>query len=184
MLIYIFFLWCADNPAGRIVHKSSGAVIAETEYGVSDAARGLTKLDLRDQELKDMEVARKFQEEEEMKVRRGVVCGSFQTKKTELTGLHFHSLWLITLSIVMPGEKSVTFAVVSSQASSMHQRAAQVAQDEVSGNLPFRISPELTLFKHLNCHWRSLYLAVHLNLERIDIAELNILLMLGMWTKI
>lgn len=73
------------------MHKSSGAVIAETEYGVSDAARGLTKLDLREQELKDMEVARKFQEEE-MKVRRGGLCGGFQTKKTELTGLHFHSL--------------------------------------------------------------------------------------------
>lgn len=50
------------------MHKSSGAVIAETEYRVSDAARGLTKLDLREQELKDMEVARKFQEEE-LKVR-------------------------------------------------------------------------------------------------------------------
>lgn len=80
----------------------------------------------------------------------------------------------------MPGEQSVTFAVVSSQASSMHQRAAQVAQDEVSENFAFRISPELPLFKHLNCHWRSLYLPVYLNLERIDVAELNILLMLGM----
>lgn len=54
----------SDVPAGRIVHKGSGAVVAETEYGVSDAAKGLTKLDLRQQELKDMEVARKFQEEE------------------------------------------------------------------------------------------------------------------------
>lgn len=52
------------------MHKGSGAVIAETEYGVSDAGRGLAKLDLREQELKDMEVARKIQEEE-MKVRRG-----------------------------------------------------------------------------------------------------------------
>lgn len=59
----------SDVPAGRIVHKGSGAVVAETEYGVSDAAKGLTKLDLREQELKDMEVARKFQEEE-LKVRR------------------------------------------------------------------------------------------------------------------
>lgn len=63
-------------PAGRIVHKGSGAVIAETEYAVSDAARGLTKLDLREQELKDMEVARKIQEEE-LKVsgrRRSLGC--------------------------------------------------------------------------------------------------------------
>lgn len=50
------------------MHKVSGAVVAETEYGVSDAARGLTKLDLRELELKDMEVARKIQEEE-LKVR-------------------------------------------------------------------------------------------------------------------
>lgn len=79
------------------MHKGSGAVIAGTEYGVSDAARGLTKLDLREQELKDMEVARKFQEEE-MKVRRGVVRWSFQTKKLnwlDFTFTHcdsFHSL--------------------------------------------------------------------------------------------
>uniref|UniRef100_A0A3Q4HF64 Uncharacterized protein n=1 Tax=Neolamprologus brichardi TaxID=32507 RepID=A0A3Q4HF64_NEOBR len=36
----------------------------ETEYGLSEATKGLTKLDLREQELKDLEVARKLQEEE------------------------------------------------------------------------------------------------------------------------
>ncbi|XP_062280295.1 coiled-coil domain-containing protein 50 isoform X1 [Scomber scombrus] len=53
-----------DGETGRIVHKGSGAVIKETEYGLSEATKGLTKLDLRDQELKDMEVARRMQEEE------------------------------------------------------------------------------------------------------------------------
>lgn len=52
------------TSAGRIVHRGSGAVVAETEYGLSEATKGLTKLDLREQELKDMEVARKLQEEE------------------------------------------------------------------------------------------------------------------------
>ncbi|XP_053287460.1 coiled-coil domain-containing protein 50 isoform X1 [Pleuronectes platessa] len=49
---------------GRIVHRESGAVIAETELKMSEATKGLTKLDIREQELKDMEVARKLQEEE------------------------------------------------------------------------------------------------------------------------
>lgn len=53
---------------GRIVHKVSGSVVAETEFGLNEATRGLTKLDLREQELIDMEVARKLQEEE-VKVR-------------------------------------------------------------------------------------------------------------------
>lgn len=52
------------TPAGRIVHRGSGAVVAETEYELSEATKGLTKLDLREQELKDMEVARRMQEEE------------------------------------------------------------------------------------------------------------------------
>ena len=51
------------------MHRSSGAVIAGTEYGVTEATRGITKLDIREQELKDMEVARKLQEEE-IKVRK------------------------------------------------------------------------------------------------------------------
>ncbi len=51
------------------MHKSSGAVIAETEYGLNEATKGLTKLDLREQELKDMEVARRLQDEE-IKVRK------------------------------------------------------------------------------------------------------------------
>lgn len=41
----------------------------ETEYGLSEATKGLTKLDLREQELKDLEVAKKLQEEE-IKVRK------------------------------------------------------------------------------------------------------------------
>ncbi|XP_050932954.1 coiled-coil domain-containing protein 50 isoform X2 [Lates calcarifer] len=53
-----------SGETGRIVHRGSGAVVAETEYGLSEATKGLTKLDLREQELKDMEVARKLQEEE------------------------------------------------------------------------------------------------------------------------
>ncbi|XP_047192704.1 coiled-coil domain-containing protein 50 isoform X3 [Scophthalmus maximus] len=53
-----------SGETGRIVHRGSGAVIAETEYELSEATKGLTKLDLREQELKDMEVARKLQEDE------------------------------------------------------------------------------------------------------------------------
>lgn len=79
-----------EDHGGRIVHRGSGAVVAENsvEFGLSAATKGLTKLDLREQELKDMEVARKLQEEE-IKVRKD------------------------------PRE-----------ASKMHVRAAQVAQDE------------------------------------------------------
>lgn len=54
------------------MHRGSGAVVAETEYGLKEATSGLTKLDLREQELKDMEVARKMQEEE-VKVRRSKI---------------------------------------------------------------------------------------------------------------
>ncbi|XP_068563494.1 coiled-coil domain-containing protein 50 isoform X1 [Cebidichthys violaceus] len=54
----------SNGETGRIVHRVSGAVITEAAYGVSDATKGLTKLDIREQELKDMEVARKMQEEE------------------------------------------------------------------------------------------------------------------------
>lgn len=54
------------------MHRVSGAVIAETEYGLSEATKGLTKLDLREQELKDMEVARRMQEEE-VKVRKEMI---------------------------------------------------------------------------------------------------------------
>ncbi|XP_034386119.1 coiled-coil domain-containing protein 50 isoform X1 [Cyclopterus lumpus] len=53
-----------NGETGRIVHRVSGAVIAETAYGVSEATKGLTKLDIREQEHKDMEVARQMQEEE------------------------------------------------------------------------------------------------------------------------
>ncbi|XP_068174560.1 coiled-coil domain-containing protein 50 isoform X2 [Antennarius striatus] len=48
----------------RSLSGGSGAIVAETEYGVNEATTGLTKLDLREQELKDLEVARRMQEEE------------------------------------------------------------------------------------------------------------------------
>ncbi|KAK2907912.1 coiled-coil domain-containing protein 50 isoform X2 [Channa argus] len=51
-----------NGETGRIVHKGSGAVVAESK--LSEATKGLTKLDLREQELKDMEVARKLQQQE------------------------------------------------------------------------------------------------------------------------
>ncbi|XP_040040373.2 coiled-coil domain-containing protein 50 isoform X1 [Gasterosteus aculeatus] len=53
-----------NGETGRIVHRVSGAVISEAAYGVSEATKDLTKLDVREQELKDLEVARKMQEEE------------------------------------------------------------------------------------------------------------------------
>ncbi|XP_028260391.1 coiled-coil domain-containing protein 50 isoform X2 [Parambassis ranga] len=53
-----------EDHGGRVVHRGSGAVIPGSEYGVSEATKGLTKLELRELELKDMEVARKLQEEE------------------------------------------------------------------------------------------------------------------------
>ncbi|XP_037830115.1 coiled-coil domain-containing protein 50 isoform X2 [Kryptolebias marmoratus] len=53
-----------EDRGGRIVHKGSGAVITETGYGLGEATQGLTDLDLRELELKDMEVARRLQEEE------------------------------------------------------------------------------------------------------------------------
>ncbi|KAM9762652.1 coiled-coil domain-containing protein 50 isoform 2-T2 [Menidia menidia] len=53
-----------EDHAGRIVSKASGSVVTEDEYGLNEATKGLVKLDLREQELKDMEVARKLQEEE------------------------------------------------------------------------------------------------------------------------
>uniref|UniRef100_A0A3B3YHU9 Coiled-coil domain-containing protein n=1 Tax=Poecilia mexicana TaxID=48701 RepID=A0A3B3YHU9_9TELE len=49
---------------GGHVDKGSGSIIPETEYGLTEATKGLTNLDLREQELKDMEVARRLQEEE------------------------------------------------------------------------------------------------------------------------
>ncbi|XP_061539902.1 coiled-coil domain-containing protein 50 isoform X2 [Phycodurus eques] len=52
-----------ENPEGRLVHKGSGAVV-EAEYGLGEATRDLTKLDMRVQESKDLEVARRMQEEE------------------------------------------------------------------------------------------------------------------------
>lgn len=46
------------------MHKGSGSAVAETEYRLTEATKGLTNLDLRELELKDMEVARRLQEEE------------------------------------------------------------------------------------------------------------------------
>lgn len=64
----IFYLpVCLFNvfpPAGHIVHAGSSSAIADPEYGLTEATQGLTDLDLREQELKDMEVARRLQEEE------------------------------------------------------------------------------------------------------------------------
>ncbi|KAM4548824.1 coiled-coil domain-containing protein 50 isoform 2-T2 [Odontesthes bonariensis] len=67
-----------NRETGRIVNKVSGAVIRESEYGLNEATKGLVKLDLREQEQKDMEVARKLQEEEIKNTTKG--------KKERLTG--------------------------------------------------------------------------------------------------
>ncbi|KAM9797163.1 coiled-coil domain-containing protein 50 isoform 1-T1 [Syngnathus typhle] len=53
----------SSGETGRIVLKGSEAFV-EGELGVGEATRDLTKLDLREQELKDLEVARRMQEEE------------------------------------------------------------------------------------------------------------------------
>uniref|UniRef100_A0A8C6U3U7 Coiled-coil domain containing 50 n=1 Tax=Neogobius melanostomus TaxID=47308 RepID=A0A8C6U3U7_9GOBI len=53
-----------STETGRILHKGSGAVVAETDYRLTEVTKGLTKLDIHEQELKDREVARKLQEEE------------------------------------------------------------------------------------------------------------------------
>ncbi|XP_077439789.1 coiled-coil domain-containing protein 50 isoform X2 [Vanacampus margaritifer] len=53
----------SSGETGRLVHKESGSFV-EGEYGLDEAARDLNKLDLREQELKDLEVARRMQEEE------------------------------------------------------------------------------------------------------------------------
>ncbi|XP_076009132.1 coiled-coil domain-containing protein 50 [Genypterus blacodes] len=60
---------CHTHPAeatGRVVHRGSGAVVSE--FGLNEATKGIARLDVRQQEFKDMEVARKLQEEE-VKVR-------------------------------------------------------------------------------------------------------------------
>lgn len=57
------FLWTdglAVPPAGRKVRG---------EYGMKEATHGLAQLDLHDQEFRDLEVARKLQDEE-LKVSR------------------------------------------------------------------------------------------------------------------
>lgn len=48
-------------------------MVSPSEFGLDETTRGLKKLHLTDQELKDLEVARKIQEEE-IKVRRPVCC--------------------------------------------------------------------------------------------------------------
>ncbi|XP_049321888.1 coiled-coil domain-containing protein 50 isoform X2 [Astyanax mexicanus] len=45
-------------------YEDKGGRIVRGEYGVKEATQGLAQMDLREQELKDMEVARKLQEEE------------------------------------------------------------------------------------------------------------------------
>ncbi|XP_023826979.1 zinc finger CCCH domain-containing protein 13 isoform X1 [Salvelinus sp. IW2-2015] len=57
----------APREPGRIVQGGPGgrgAVVMAGNYGLGEATQGITKLDLREQELLDMEVARKLQEEE------------------------------------------------------------------------------------------------------------------------
>ncbi|XP_044217514.1 coiled-coil domain-containing protein 50 isoform X1 [Thunnus albacares] len=75
-----------NGETGRIVHRVSGAVVAETEYGVNEATKGLTKLDLREQELKDMEVARRMQEEE-VKASKGHVRAAQVAQDEEIARL-------------------------------------------------------------------------------------------------
>ncbi|XP_020780299.2 coiled-coil domain-containing protein 50 isoform X1 [Boleophthalmus pectinirostris] len=53
-----------NAETGRVLHKGSGEVVAETDYKLTEATKGLTKLGIHEQELKDREVARKLQEEE------------------------------------------------------------------------------------------------------------------------
>uniref|UniRef100_A0A3B3HEF5 Coiled-coil domain containing 50a n=1 Tax=Oryzias latipes TaxID=8090 RepID=A0A3B3HEF5_ORYLA len=54
-----------NTETGRILHRGSAAVIGQSaEFGLSEATQELTKLDLRELELRDMEVAKKLQEEE------------------------------------------------------------------------------------------------------------------------
>ncbi|XP_041695894.1 coiled-coil domain-containing protein 50 isoform X1 [Coregonus clupeaformis] len=57
----------APREPGRIVQGGPGgrgAVVVGGEYGMGEATQGIAKLDLREQEILDMEVARKLQEEE------------------------------------------------------------------------------------------------------------------------
>ncbi|XP_041695895.1 coiled-coil domain-containing protein 50 isoform X2 [Coregonus clupeaformis] len=56
-----------EDKGGRIVQGGPGgrgAVVVGGEYGMGEATQGIAKLDLREQEILDMEVARKLQEEE------------------------------------------------------------------------------------------------------------------------
>lgn len=54
-------------------------MVSQSEIGLDETTRGLKKLDLTDQELKDLEVARKIQEEE-IKVRRRTICCLLTTR--------------------------------------------------------------------------------------------------------
>ncbi|XP_029487878.1 zinc finger CCCH domain-containing protein 13-like isoform X2 [Oncorhynchus nerka] len=57
----------APREPGRIVQGGPGgrgAVVVGGEYGMGEATQGIAQLDLREQEILDMEVARKLQEEE------------------------------------------------------------------------------------------------------------------------
>ncbi|XP_029487879.1 coiled-coil domain-containing protein 50-like isoform X3 [Oncorhynchus nerka] len=56
-----------EDKGGRIVQGGPGgrgAVVVGGEYGMGEATQGIAQLDLREQEILDMEVARKLQEEE------------------------------------------------------------------------------------------------------------------------
>ncbi|XP_068599547.1 coiled-coil domain-containing protein 50 [Brachionichthys hirsutus] len=71
-----------EDHGGRLLHKGSGAAVAEMEYSVSEATAGLTKLDLREQELNDLEVARKLHEDE-LKARKMHERASAQVAQDE-----------------------------------------------------------------------------------------------------
>lgn len=53
--------WCELDSLALPVGRG-----AQEEYGMREAVHGLSQIDLRAQELKDMEVARRLQEEELM----------------------------------------------------------------------------------------------------------------------
>lgn len=102
----------------------------QEEYGMREAMHGLSQIDLRTQEVRDMEVARRLQEEELM------VPQHFYTNGRRSISTDSHSL--------------PCFSVV--QASRPDKRAAQVAQDEVSRRFSTSQSraPSAQAFQGLN----------------------------------
>lgn len=58
-------------------------MVSPSEFGLDETTRGLKKLHLTDQELKDLEVARKIQEEE-IKVRRPRLLFVYESTRVDL----------------------------------------------------------------------------------------------------